>query len=153
MDLIKPGDIVMIEAGGFCNRAIVGELMSTYMKTKGAKGLVIDGAIRDSAALGEMEGFPVYARGISPNGPYKNGPGEVNVPVVIGGKLVCPGDIIVGDEDGVIIIKPSDAKALYDATVAVAEKEEKIIQHIAEDGTYIRPWLDDKLKEIGCEII
>lgn len=153
MDMAEPGDVIVIDAGGFENRAIFGELMATYCKSKGIKGIVCDGAIRDCGALAEMENFPVYARSATPNGPYKNGPGEINVPVVIGGKVVHPGDIIVGDDDGVIIIDPENADEIADATLAVEKKEADIMKHILEDGTYIRPWVDEKLKEIGCEII
>ena len=88
----------------------------------------------------------------STHGPYKNGPGEINVPVVIGGKIVYPGDIVVGDDDGVIFIRPEIANEIADATLAVEKKEADIMKHILEDGTYIRPWVDEKLKEIGCEI-
>lgn len=86
MDLAKPGDVIVIDAGGFVDRAIFGELMATYCKARGIKGIVCDGAIRDREGLANMEGFHVYARAAIPNGPYKNGPGEINVPVVIGGK-------------------------------------------------------------------
>lgn len=153
MDLAKPGDVIVIDAGGFDDRAIFGELMATYCKTRGIKGIVCDGAIRDRGGLAAMEDFPVYARSATPNGPYKNGPGEINVPVVIGGKVVNPGDIIVGDDDGVIIISPAIAEEIADATLAVEKKEADIMKHILEDGTYIRPWVDEKLKEIGCEIV
>ena len=151
MDLAKPGDVIVIDAGGFTNRAIFGELMATYCRSRGICGIVCDGAIRDRGGLAEMENFPVYARSATPNGPYKNGPGEINVPVVIGGKVVHPGDIIVGDDDGVIIIDPAIASEIADATEAVEKKEADIMKHILEDGTYIRPWVDEKLKEIGCE--
>ena len=153
MDLAKPGDVIMIDAGGFTDRAIFGELMATYCKTRGVKGIVCDGAIRDQEALAEMEGFHVYARSASPNGPYKNGPGEINTPVVIGGKIVYPGDIIVGDEDGVIIISPSIAAEIADATEAVEKKEAGIMEHILNDGTYIRPWVGEKLEELHCEML
>lgn len=150
MDMAKPGDVIMIDAGGFTDRAIFGELMATYCKIRGIRGIVCDGAIRDRDGLSEMEDFPVYARSATPNGPYKNGPGEINVPVVIGGKIVNPGDIIVGDDDGVIIIPPEIAEEVANATLAVEKKEADIMKHILEDGTYIRPWVDAKLKEIGC---
>ena len=150
MDLAKPGDVFMIDAGGFEDRAIFGELMATYCKVRGVKGIVVDGAIRDYGGLAAMEGFHVYARAANPNGPYKNGPGEINVPVVIGGKLVRPGDIVVGDDDGVIIIDPAIAAEVADATLAVEKKEADIMKHILDEGTYIRPWVDEKLKEIGC---
>lgn len=153
MDMAKPGDVFVIDAGGMSNRAIFGELMATYCKRRGIKGIVCDGAVRDSSALANMEDFQVYARAVSPNGPYKNGPGEINVPVVIGGKSVNPGDIVVGDEDGIIFVSPEDAIKLAEATRAIEYKEALIIKKIISEGTYIRPWVDEKLKEIGCEII
>lgn len=153
MDLAKPGDVIVIDAGGFKDRAIFGELMATYCQSRGIKGIVCDGAIRDRASLAAMEDFCVYARATTPNGPYKNGPGEINVPVVIGGKLVHPGDIVVGDDDGVLFVDPAIANELADASEAVEKKETDIINHILNDGTYVRPWVDEKLREIGCEII
>ncbi len=152
MDMAEPGDVIVIDAGGYTDRAIFGELMATYCRTRGIKGIICDGAIRDRGGLAAMEGFQVYARSATPNGPYKNGPGEINVPVVIGGKIVYPGDIVVGDDDGVIFIRPEIANEIADATLAVEKKEADIMKHILEDGTYIRPWVDEKLKEIGCEI-
>lgn len=151
MDMAKPGDVIIIDAGGFEDRAIFGELMATYCKSRGIKGIVCDGAIRDQGGLATMEDFQVYARSATPNGPYKNGPGEINVPVVIGGKIVYPGDIVVGDDDGVVFIRPDDAARLADATEGVEKKEADIMKHILEEGTYIRPWVEEKLKEIGCE--
>lgn len=152
MDLAKPGDVIVIDAGGFTGRAIFGELMATYCKTRGIRGIVCDGAIRDRGGLAAMENFSVYARAATPNGPYKNGPGEINVPVVIGGKLVYPGDIVVGDEDGILFIRPEIAEKLADATLAVEKKEADIMTHILNDGTYIRPWVNEKLEKIGCEV-
>lgn len=153
MDLAKPGDVIVIDAGGFTDRAIFGELMATYCKTRGIKGIVCDGAIRDKSGLAEMEDFPVYAKAASPNGPYKNGPGEINVPVVIGGKVVHPGDIILGDDDGLVVIDPAIAEEIAEATHAVERKEAEIMRLILEEGTYIRPWVDEKLKEIGCTFV
>ena len=153
MDMAKPGDVIVIDAGGFTERAIFGELMATYCKTRGIRGIVCDGAIRDADGLAAMEDFPVYARAVTPNGPYKNGPGEINVPVVIGGKTVRPGDIVVGDGDGVLFISPEDAEHLAEATLEVGRKEADIMRHIVEDGTYIRPWVNEKMKEMNFEII
>ena len=153
MDPAKPGDVIVIDAGGFTDRAIFGELMATYCKSRGIKGIVCDGAIRDRGGLAAMENFHVYARAATPNGPYKNGPGEINVPVVIGGKTVYPGDIVVGDDDGVLFIRPEIANALADATLAVEAKEADVMSHIINDGTYNRPWVEEKLKEIGCDIL
>lgn len=152
MDLAQPGDVIVIDAGGYTNRAIFGELMATYCKARGICGIVCDGAIRDCSGLAALENFPVYARAASPNGPYKNGPGEINLPVVIGGKLVHPGDIVVGDEDGVLFIDPDEAVNLAKASAAVETKESGIMKDILEKGIYPRPWVNEKLKEIGCEM-
>ena len=78
--------------------------MATYMREWGIKGIICDGSIRDYGGISTMEDFRVYARGVTPNGPYKNGPGEINVPVVCSGKTVYPGDIVVADDDGVVVV-------------------------------------------------
>lgn len=153
MDMAKPGDVIVIDAGGFTERAIFGELMATYMCKRGIKGVICDGVIRDYGGLAELKGFNVYARGAVPNGPYKNGPGEINTVITCGGQVVYPGDIVVADDDGVLFIRPENAKALIKATKGTEEKEAGIMKHIVEDGTYIRPWVEEKLKEINCEII
>lgn len=148
MDLAQPGDVIMIDAGGCMDRAILGELMTTYCKVRGLAGIVVDGCIRDRDELAQMA-FPVYARGATPNGPYKNGPGEIGTAICVGGQIIRPGDIIVGDGDGVIAIRPEDAPALVEAAKAVVRKEAGILQGILA-GQYPRPWVDEKLREIGC---
>ena len=153
MDLAEPGDVIVIDAGGYKNRAIFGELMATYCKMRGIKGIICDGAVRDCKGLAELEEFHVYARSFSPNGPYKNGPGEINVPVVVGGKIVHPRDIVVGDEDGLLFVNPNEAVSLAEAAKRVEEKEANIMKGILEEKKYVRPWVDEKLNEIGCEII
>ena len=153
MDMAQPGDVFVIDAGGSPNRSIFGELMVSYCRARGIAGIVVDGSIRDSEAIGELTDFPVYAIGVTPNGPYKNGPGEINTPVSVGGIVVHPGDIIVGDADGVIVIYPEDAETVLAAVKAVKVKEEGIMKDIVEKTSYVRPWVDEKLKEIGCEEI
>ena len=150
MDLAQPGDVVVIAAGGFCERAIFGELMATYCKLRGLAGIVVDGCVRDYDALSQMD-FPIYARGVTPNGPYKNGPGEIGFTVTVGNQVIYPGDILVGDGDGVVVIRPEDAPELLEKTLAVSAKEAKIMETMLRDGTYIRPWVDEKLREIGCD--
>ena len=151
LDLVQPGDVVMIDAGGGETRAIFGEIMAKYCRIRGVAGIVVDGCVRDTDYLESLTDMAIYAIGSTPNGPYKNGPGEINVPVVIGGQVVHPGDIVVGDADGVIIISPADAEALAAASRATTKKEEKIMAGILEKCEYIRPWVDEKLKEIGCD--
>lgn len=149
MDLAQPGDVLVIDAGGYVNRAILGELMVTYCRIRGLAGIVVDGAIRDADALAELEGFPIYARAAIPNGPYKNGPGEIGTDVVIGGQLVRPGDIVTGDGDGILVVHPEEAEDLLRETEAVMQKEAAILETMKRDHTYVRPWVDEKLKELG----
>lgn len=150
MDMAKPGDVIVIAAGGVTHRAIFGELMMSYLVKRGIGGVLVDGAIRDADAISKMP-IPVYACGISPNGPFKNGPGEINTPVAFGGQVVNPGDIVVGDADGVVIVPQHEAAELVEKVKKVSAMEKGIMDGIAK-GSYVRPWVDAKLKEIGCEI-
>lgn len=152
MEFMKPGDVVVIDAGGYTERAIFGELMAAYMKNRGVKGVVVDGAIRDSESLAAMEDFQVYARSATPNGPFKNGPGAVNVPITFSGKTVYPGDIVTADLDGLLFVRPENAEALLEAVHKVEETEAGIMKNIVEKDEYERPWVRKKLEEIGTEI-
>ena len=152
MDMAKEGDVIVIDAGGLTTRAIFGELMISYCIARKMAGVIVDGSIRDSAAIAEMD-FPVYARGISPNGPYKNGPGEINTPISFGGLVVTPGDIVVGDADGIVFIKPHEAEELAEKVQIVSNKEEQIKNDIIGKGSFVRPWVDELLKGLDCEIV
>src|SRR5260370_23739552 len=92
LDLAEPGDLIVVDAGGDLTSAIIGELMVAHARKRGVAGFVIDGAIRDSAAI-DAGVFPVFAAGVTHRGPYKDGPGEINVPVAIGGMVIEPGDL------------------------------------------------------------
>ena len=117
------GTAVTVRArGGDITNAVVGGILSYYGATIQLSGMVIDGAIRDVAEIRERD-FPVYARGINHRGPYKDGPGEINVPVSIGGMVVNPGDIIVGDQDGLLAFHPSEAPQVIAKAQAQALKE------------------------------
>ena len=111
LDMAQPGDVIVLANKGSMSRALCGEIMSNYAKKRGLAGIIIDGCVRDSYTLSQMD-FPVYAKGITPNGPYKNGPGEMNFPVSFGGIIINPGDILVGDSDGLIAIDPKNAEEL-----------------------------------------
>ena len=152
MDMAQPGDVVVIDAGGDDKRAIFGALMISYCKVRGLAGVIVDGSIRDAEELAAMN-FPVYARGITPNGPYTNGPGEINTPIAFGGKVVCPGDIIVGDQDGIIVIKPEDAEFLAEKAEGILAMEDGIMKKILDEGSYVRDWVDAKLASLNCEIV
>ena len=135
----RPGDVLVIDAGGDVTQALMGEIMTTFAQSLGVQGLVIDGAIRDVGALSQRD-FPVYARGVTHRGPYKNGPGEINVPVTVGGMIVRPGDIIVGDEDGVLAIAPADVEAVIEGARRQQAKEAAALASIA-NGTFDRSWV------------
>jgi RraA family protein len=134
LDLVRPGDVVVVDGGGDVSRALVGEIMKAIAESRGAVGFVIDGAIRDSAAFAGSD-FPCYARAAIHRGPYKDGPGEINVPISVGGCVIAPGDIVVGDEDGVVSFPEAGARQLLAAVDAHLEREERIMRSIA-DGTY-----------------
>lgn len=150
MDMAQEGDVIVIDARGDTSRAIFGELMISYCVERKIAGVIVDGAVRDAEALAEMD-IAIYARGISPNGPYKNGPGEINLPVSFGGQVVRPGDIILGDSDGIIVVRPEEAEAILALTREIEAKEDDIMQRIRVDKSYIRPWVDEKLKELNCD--
>ena len=125
--------------------------MVTYCRMRGIRGIVVDGSIRDVDAMSRMTDFAIYARGVTPDGPYKNGPGEINTPVVCGGRVVYPGDIVLGDEDGVIFVRPQEASTLLEKVEKLHANEVKILATMAQDGTYIRPWVEKKLAEHNPE--
>jgi RraA family protein len=149
IDIAAPGDVIVVDAAGVLEQAIIGDIMTSLAAKRGVAGFVIDGAIRDAAELAARP-YPVYARGVTHRGPYKNGPGEINVPVSIGGMVVRPGDIIVGDADGVVAVPQADAEAVLAAAREQKKKEETSLAAIAA-GTIDRKWVDASLREKGCK--
>jgi RraA family protein len=138
-DFCRPGDVLVIDGAGELTQALMGDIMASFAQSLGVQGLVIDGAIRDVGSIRARD-FPVYARGVTHRGPYKNGPGEINVTVTVGGMVVHPGDIIVGDEDGVLAIAPADVAAVIEAARLQGRKEEAALRSIAQ-GKFDRAWV------------
>ena len=101
--LAEPGDVIVVDAGGDLTNALIGELMLAQMVRRSLGGIVLNGAIRDSAAI-RAQDFPVFAAGVTHRGPYKDGPGEINVPIAIDGMVIEPGDLILGDDDGLLCV-------------------------------------------------
>jgi regulator of RNase E activity RraA len=145
--LAEPGDVIVVDAGGDLSNAIIGELMLAQMVKRDLAGIVINGAIRDSAAIG-AQGFPVFAAGVTHRGPYKDGPGEINVPIAIDGMVIEPGDLIVGDGDGLLCIPFAQTEEIYKAAAAKHAAENKQIVAIRE-GKSDRDWVDATLKRLG----
>ena len=139
MMMVEPGHVLVVDAGGDLSNAVLGEIMKRYLQQHGCAGVIVDGAIRDVLAF-ELDDFPCYARGHIHRGPYKDGPGEVNVAVSIGGQVVNPGDIVVGDEDGLVSFAPEQAEALIMAAQSLAVKEERIMAEIA-GGQRAQSWM------------
>ena len=123
---------ILVDADGETANALVGGIMTFFAASIGMAGMVLDGAVRDIAELGERT-FPVYARGHTHRGPYKDGPGAINVPVSVGGLVVRPGDIVVGDQDGLLALAPEDAEAAIAGALAQHAKEEATMQAIREN--------------------
>lgn len=132
LDLVRPGDVLVVDGEGYEGRALIGEIMTSLAAARGAAGFVIDGAIRDSGAIGRAT-FPCFARSAVHRGPYKDGPGAINVPVCVGGMVVNPGDIVVGDEDGLVAFPVEGAQALLAAAKAQEEREAEIMLSIREN--------------------
>ncbi|WP_192246554.1 RraA family protein [Mesorhizobium silamurunense] len=140
LDLVQPGDVIVVDGGGYEGRALVGEIMTSVAASRGAAGIVIDGAIRDAGAIGRNP-FPCFARSAIHLGPYKDGPGAINVQVSVGGMVVGPGDVVVGDEDGVVAFPLDGAATLLAAVKAQDAREAEIMQSIRENrynGAYAK---------------
>jgi RraA family protein len=149
IDIAAPGDVIVVDAGGDVAQAIIGDIMSSLAEKRGVAGFVIYGAIRDSAEIGARR-LPVYACGVTHRGPYKNGPGEINVPIALGGMVVQPGDIIVGDADGVVAVPLAHAEEILALARAQLAKETATLKAIA-GGKVDRRWVDDLLQQRGCD--
>jgi RraA family protein len=152
IDMAEPGDVIMVDAQGELANAISGELMMAWAARRGVAGVVVDGAMRDADVIGRMA-LPVYARGITPRGPYKSGPGEINVPIACGGVVVHPGDIVVGDADGVVVIPRREAEAVLERARR-KQSDEAATREAIDAGTWNREaYSDEKLRAMGCAII
>ncbi|MHB1414989.1 MAG: 4-carboxy-4-hydroxy-2-oxoadipate aldolase/oxaloacetate decarboxylase [Chloroflexota bacterium] len=151
LEIAQPGDVLVIAIYEYDTNSTWGDLTSMIAQAKGMAGVVTDGVVRDISGLRAV-GFPVFARGLNPNSPMKDGPGEVNVPVVCGGVLVNPGDIVVGDDDGVVVVPKDEAAAIIEGARAIVQKEEKIVADI-KSGKLIPDWVNKALAEKGCQIV
>jgi 4-hydroxy-4-methyl-2-oxoglutarate aldolase len=151
------GHVLVADGKGHTENAYLGELMAKAAKAVGLEGIVIDGLVRDKEMLAEI-GLPIFAKGFIPNGPFKDGPGAINVPISCAGTPVAPGDLIVGDEDGVVVVPKEKIVNVLEKAEAKLQYEEKRLRIIESyeanrkqghaDKTSIAPaWLADKIKE------
>lgn len=152
LDLAQPGDVIVVTSIGSPNRSLCGEIMMYYAKSKGITGFVIDGLIRDVESASAFDDFAVYARGVTPLGPYKEGPGEINVPIAVGHQVIFPGDIIVGDADGLVVVRPDEAQTVLALAQKHQNAEEATMAQIAAGKGMVHSWVDEILIQKKCEM-
>ena len=148
IDMAEPGDIIVCDAGGDLTNSLMGELMLAHAIKRGVGGFVLDGAVRDVEAFLDVN-LPVFAAGVSHRGPYKDGPGEINVSVAIDGMVIEPGDLVIGDWDGVLSIPLDDVESILKKTNEKQAAEAVDMAKI-EAGEWDRSWVDKTLKDRGC---
>jgi len=147
IEIATAGDIIVVNTGGNRSNAVFGELMGRAAVAVELGGLVVDGAIRDIEALVAI-GFPAFSRTVSPGGCHKDGPGEINVPIMCGDTVVMPGDIVIGDPGGVVVVPQGDAAEVLRLVNDLKEKEIRRILEI-ESGQVFNPDIDATLKAKG----
>jgi RraA family protein len=150
LDIAEPGDIIVVDGGGDLTNSLIGEMMAAHAQTRRLGGIVIYGAIRDYDTLHAGD-FPVFAAGVTHRGPYKDGPGEINVPIAIDGMVIAPGDLIVGDGDGIVCVPYEVTAEVLKATEAKHQAEIKQLAAI-KAGKSDRAWVDATLTRLGCAI-
>ncbi|HHV64256.1 MAG TPA: 4-carboxy-4-hydroxy-2-oxoadipate aldolase/oxaloacetate decarboxylase [Peptococcaceae bacterium] len=142
----KPGDVIVYSIGGYVGAGPFGDIMACACQERGIAGVVIDGACRDAEDMQEM-GFPVFCRALNPGGTLKESIGTINKPIVCGGIVVNPGDIIVGDRDGVVVVPAEKAYEVLEKTKALAAKEMEIKELLKAGKTTLEIYGFDKILE------
>jgi len=135
VDLVKPGDVLVIATNGSDNTAMIGEILSGHLRSKGCVGVVCDGSVRDVATIANWSDFSVYSRFVNPRGPTSAEKGVVQHPVMIGKRTVTPGDLILGDDDGLIALSPASARELLSSAQAKLSTEEEWVLNLASGKT------------------
>lgn len=138
LDHVRPGDVVVVNGQGDLSRALFGALLARKYANAGAAAVIIDGCVRDQAELREL-GFPVWARGVVPAGPYKNGPAVIGEAVALGGVVAAPGDVAVADDDGVVVVPGARLAEVRAAVDAVLEKEAVMLAEITAAAAHPHP--------------
>lgn len=150
LDMAEPGDVIVVDGGGDLTNSLVGELMISHAITRGIAGMVLDAAVRDYGWI-QNQTFPVFAAGVTHRGPYKDGPGEINVPIAIDGMLIAPGDLMLGDPDGVLSVPFDDVETVYAGAKAKSEAEARQLE-VTLAKQLDRSWVDAELERRGCEV-
>ncbi len=148
LDVARPGDVLVIDASSTGLNAVVGDIIATKARHRGIVGFVIDGLVRDIAGIVDLGDMPVFARGVTPIGPLHRGPGEINYPVSIGGIVVQPGDFVIGDANGVVVVPEASATDLLDRLQRQREGETEYLAAV-RDGRFSNAWVDRVLRDRG----
>jgi regulator of RNase E activity RraA len=150
LDIARPGDVVVIDAGASRLNAALGSLISTKAQHRGIAAFIVDGYVRDLPEIVPLD-FPVFARGTTPIGPLHRGPGEINYPICCGGVVVNPGDIVVADGFGVVIVPRDNAEDILERLQAYKARNLEYFAGVKK-GEFSNQWVDDLLSETGCII-
>ena len=148
LTMAQKGDVIVVDAGGDLTNALFGEIMTATAVAIGVAGIVLNGAVRDAEEIGQGE-FPLYAAGVTHRGPYKDGPGEINVPIAIDGMVIQPGDLMLGDADGLLCVPCDSLQSVLEDTLQKMDAEKKMLADIAA-GKLDTAWIDATLCRIGC---
>lgn len=148
--MAEPDDVIVVDAGGDLTTALVGELMLSYAIARGVAGIVINGAVRDYGWI-KSNSFPVFAAGITHRGPFKDGPGEINVPIALDGMVIEPGDLMLGDDDGLLCVPFDQTAKIHEQARAKNEAEAKTLANTQAGKLDPKSWVDESLKRLGCE--
>lgn len=148
LDLARPGDVIVVDAAGATTHAVLGDLVATKARHRGVTGFVVDGLVRDIPGIIALGDMPVFARGVSPIGPLHRGPGEVNFPVSAGGIVVHPGDLIIGDDNGVVVVPLDACRPVLERLRAQASAEAAYLDAV-QAGRFSNDWVDDILSAGG----
>jgi RraA family protein len=148
IDLALSGDVIVCDGAGELGIALMGDHMASHAARREIAGFVVDGAVRDLPGLASLD-LGVWARGVTPQGPYKDGPGEIGYPIACGGLAVLPGDLVLADEEGVVVIPRADAATVVEAAEVFLAKE-IAAQEAIDAGAWDRAWVERTLAAKGC---
>lgn len=147
----KPGDVLVIAANGYEEASVAGDILVGMARNAGIVALVTDGMVRDIDGLNEV-GIPVFARGLTPNAPHRDGPGAIGEPVTLGGAIVHPGDVVVGDENGVVVVARDAAAEVAKGLADIAAREAKMDAWV-RGGISVPPWMEETLAKAGVRYL
>ena len=150
LDIAQPGDVVVIDAGGSPTNAVLGDIICTKAIHRGIAGFIVDGLIRDLPGILELD-IPVYARGTTAIGPLHRGPGEINYPICCGGVVVNPGDVVVADQAGTVIVPQDGVLDVLRRLHAHRAKNTDYLERVRR-GEFSNAWVDDVLTATECYI-